>query len=816
MKKILSFLTLLLPLAALGQANQNAASADTVIKSVTTKLNNYASNHSIEKVYLQFDKPYYAVKDTIYFKAYLTLGTQHKLSALSKVLHADLIGPDNQILQSLKLSVIAGVAWGDFALDESIKGGSYRIRAYTNWMRNEGNTAFFDRTITIASSTTSGTAAAKSQSRTSSGVKNGQAKVDVQFLPEGGNFVAGNYSKMAFKAIGPDGLGKEIKGTITDNEGSEVTTFASEHLGMGAFNIVPHAGVTYKANITYEDGSTGTVELPKAVNTGYTITVNDTKPDTLRIRIAAGSETPQGPVNLVAQSGGSVYYAAQSGSFTKFFTAVIPKSKFPTGIVQLTVFSQSGEPLNERLLFVQHQDGLKLDVNTKAVYTFRQKMKIELNAKDKNGKPVNGSFSVAVTDESKAPVNDGAENTIMTNLLLTSELKGTVEQPNYYFTGVDEKTNTGLDLLMLTQGYRHFTWKQVLNDNGQAAAWQPEKALVISGTVKRGNKPAAGAKLSLISKSGGFSMIDTVADENGRFAFRNLLFVDSTKFVVQSKVDKGQDNVTLKLDSTMSPQVEVKSTVTQSNSLDVAIYATNQQRFFEEQQKAGIGHGQVLKEVTIKGEKINPVPHSKNLNGGGNADQVITSADIAKFNCARLADCLTGVLTGVIFGRDGGPLNNRGDRGAMAIVIDGNYSDASEFDNLNPDDIEGIEVLLGGHYSVMYGSRMSNGGLIITTKGGRKSKEYYRYAPGVVTFRPQGFYKAREFYSPQYDNSKTDKNIADLRSTIFWKPDVITDKNGKASFSFFNADSKGTYRLVIEGIDTDGNIGRQVVKYNVE
>jgi len=260
-------------------------------------------------------------------------------------------------------------------------------------------------------------------------------------------------------------------------------------------------------------------------------------------------------------------------------------------------------------------------VNTKAVYTFRQKMKIELNAKDKNGKPVNGSFSVAVTDESKAPVNDGAENTIMTNLLLTSELKGTVEQPNYYFTGVDEKTNTGLDLLMLTQGYRHFTWKQVLNDNGQAAAWQPEKALVISGTVKRGNKPAAGAKLSLISKSGGFSMIDTVADENGRFAFRNLLFVDSTKFVVQSKVDKGQDNVTLKLDSTMSPQVEVKSTVTQSNSLDVAIYATNQQRFFEEQQKAGIGHGQVLKEVTIKGEKINPVPHSKNLNGGGNADQ---------------------------------------------------------------------------------------------------------------------------------------------------------------------------------------------------
>lgn len=816
MKKILSFLTVILPLAAIGQTAPNATSPDAVINEVTTKLNNYAANHSIEKVYLQFDKPYYAVKDTIYFKAYLTLGAQHKLSALSKVLYTELIGPDNQVVQSLKLPMTAGVAWGDFALDESMKGGNYRIRAYTNWMRNEGSNAFFDQSVTIAADASPGSIATKNQPGQAKGIKGRQTKVDVQFLPEGGNFVAGNYSKMAFKAVGPDGLGKEIKGTITDNDGAEVTTFASTHLGMGAFNIVPHAGVTYKANITYEDGTTATAELPKAVNAGYTITVNNTNTDTIRIRIAAGSETPQRPVNLVAQSGGTVYYAAQSGQFTKFFTAVIPKSKFPTGIVQFTVFSQSGEPLNERLVFIRRQDGLKLDVNTKPAYAFRQKMKIELNAKDKTGKPVNGSFSIAVTDETRVPVSEAGENTIMTSLLLISDLKGNVEQPGYYFTDVSEKTSADLDLLMLTQGYRHFTWKEVLGDNGQAAVYQPEKALTISGLVKRGSKPAAGAKLSLISKSGGFSMIDTVADENGRFAFRNLSFVDSTKFVVQSRVDKGQDNVTLKLDSILSPLVEIKPVAKDANSAGVTAYFMAQQRFFEEQQKAGIGHGQVLKEVTIKGEKINPIPHSKNLNGAGNADQVITSADIAKFNCARLADCLTGVLTGVIFGRDGGPLNGRGDRGAMAIVIDGNYSDASEFDNLNPDDIEGIEVLLGGHYSVMYGSRMSNGGLIITTKRGRRSREYYHYAPGVVTFRPKGFYKAREFYSPQYDNSKTNKNITDLRSTIFWKPDIITDKNGKASFSFFNADSKGTYRMVIEGIDTDGNIGRQVVKYNVE
>src|ERR1700755_930235 len=110
---------------------------------------------------------------------------------------------------------------------------------------------------------------------------------------------------------------------------------------------------------------------------------------------------------------------------------------------------------------------------------------------------------------------------------------------------------------------------------------------------------------------------------------------------------------------------------------------------------------------------------------------------------------------------------------------------------------------------------MANGGSIITTKQGRKTTTYERYAPGVVTYKPQGFYKAREFYSPQYDNPKTNQKMADLRSTIFWKPDITPDKDGNASFSFFNADGKGTYRVVIEGIDTDGNLGRQVLHYIV-
>src|SRR6185312_10503255 len=97
--------------------------------------------------------------------------------------------------------------------------------------------------------------------------------------------------------------------------------------------------------------------------------------------------------------------------------------------------------------------------------------------------------SVSVTDESKVPASDLNENTILTNLLLTSDLKGYVEKPNYYFTNISDKTNADLDLLMLTQGYRRFEWKPVLTRDSVAHVYAAEKALTISGMVKKRGKP---------------------------------------------------------------------------------------------------------------------------------------------------------------------------------------------------------------------------------------------------------------------------------------------------------------------------------------
>jgi len=767
--------------------------------------------YTVEKTYLQFDKPYYAIGDTIYFKAYVTLGAENKLSALSGILYAELINPDNKIARSLKLQITAGTASGDFILADSLKSGNYRVRAYTNWMRNEDYAALFEKIVAVGNISPKRTPesgeSVKAKNKTLTKQTN---KIDIQFLPEGGSLVAGNYSKIAFKATGPDGLGKAIKGTVTDDAGEEITSFESSHAGMGSFALVPKAGKTYKANITFADGTTTVLDLPKAEATGYTLSLNNTNSDTLRIRIAGGGNSPMQKVRLAAQACDKVYYAVENNSDNKYFSAAIPKKKFPTGIIQFTLLSPTGEPLNERLAFIENHYETTLGIKSdKQNYSSRQKVNIQLNAKN-GAKPSTGSYSVAVTDEDKVPVDSLNETTILTSLLLTSDLKGIVEQPNYYFNNPTEKTRADLDNLLLTQGYRHFSWKQ-LADTTQPK-FQPEKSIIISGTVKRNNKPVPGAQVKLFSKAGGMFMLDTVTDVNGKFAFKDLIFADSTKFVVQSKVKKGQDDVTLELDTARAPQLEIKRVANGNETLqniELTTYLASEKQFYEEQKKYGINqHSILLKEVKVEAKKDPPlIPHSQNLNGPGNADYILTAKDIEKMICGRLVDCLDGVY-GLSFTRG---LPNG------ALVVDGNFVDKDVFNDLHQDDIEGIEIItFHSQYRAIYGSRMAAGGLIITTKRASKLKEYYRYAPGVITYMPKGFYKAREFYSPQYDNPHTNQKMADLRSTIYWNPNIITDKDGKASFSYFNADGKGTYRVVIEGIDADGNLRRQMYRYKVE
>ena len=875
------------------------------IQKIAGQLDKWASNNPVEKVYLQFDKPYYAVGDDIWFKAYITLGSRHQLSALGGTLDVELIDDQDSIKQHIKLPVSNGLTWGDFALPDTLPEGNYRIRAYTQWMRNAGEDYFFDKAISIVNATTNkiftktsytyatsngqqqvtalinysdinGTPYAKREVKYSveldsknitrgkaitddqgnisisfedahpaqlrSGrittniklddkypatkiipIKATSANVNVQFFPEGGNMVNGISTKIAFKAVGADGLGADIKGTVTDDQNNTIIAFSSTHLGMGVFNIHPQAGRSYHAHITYADGSANTINLPPAIDKGYGLLINNDDPDYVKIKISASQalfdENPNDSISVVGQSGGEILYAAKSKPGSASFSASIPKSRFPSGIVQFTLFSSKGEPLSERLVFIQNADQLKLDVSSaKQTYSPREKVKINLNAQNNKAQPVVGSFSVAVVDETKVPFDESDESTILSNLLLTSDLRGYIEKPNYYFTNVSATTQADLDVLMLTQGYHRFEWKQILADNFQPVTHQPEKVLQISGHITTlGGKPIAHGKVTLLSTTGGLFYLDTVTDAQGKFTFSNLLFRDSVKFVVQARTDKNHSNVQIDLDNVAPQQVsQNKNAPAFQVSINdgLSAYLLSSKNLYNEQLKYGLGnHVIALKEVVIADRRTRILKNSSNLNGPGNADQVITADELV--GCSTLEQCLNGKLMGVLF-RNGIPYSTRSMNIAMQVYLDGVPMQSDFLNTINMDDIGSIEVLRTIGYLAIYGGQASGGALLITSKRGGDGILYNSPAPGIITYGPKGYYKSRVFYSPQYDDPKTNTALADLRSTIYWNPSVITTKDGIASMEYFNAGSKGTYRVIIEGIDNDGNIGRQVYNYKVE
>lgn len=871
---------------------------DKGLQDVLQKLAKYEETHPQEKVYLHLDKPYYSVGDDIWFKAYITVGQLNFLSALSKILYVELISPDNRIVQSLRLPVLSGLSIGDFQLADSLREGNYRIRAYTNWMRNFDEDFFFDKTIPVGNILTDqlltytdftysnnpgehkvqadvlvtdlnaepvinreatyeveldSRQVARGKARTDTegklqisfankqvfNLKSGRIKLNVklsndriipktipikhtghkhtiQFFPESGNLLAGVVNKVGFKVLQPDGKGAAAHGYISDNSGQRLADFRTDYAGMGNLVLIPEAEKTYTAHVTFADSSTTEVTLPPVLASGYVLAVNNAVEKAIYLQAATTPAQATGQtLSLIAQKNGQVFYAVKVRQEKPETGMSIDRSRLPSGVIQLTLMDEQMKPLAERLIFnLNRNDSLPVVLSAdKKSYKPLEKVTAKLSAGTTGDSVRIGSFSVVVTDLGKVPVNDSIEDGILSSLLLSAELKGYIETPGYYFHGINERKIQQLDNLMLTQGWRRIAWNDLLSGNTPAIEHKPEQAMRISGTVVRGNgKPVPKARVTVLSTTAAGVVIDTVADNEGRFNFDRLIFYDSTKFVVQARDEKGRKNVEVLMDE-VPRQVVGKNKNAPDVSVDVNQsmndYLKSREQQFAELQKYGLlERGILLDEVTVTTKKEEPVvKHSNNLNGPGNADQVLTAKDLE--TCPTLEMCLQGRLMGVIF-RGGVPYSTRSQNTPMQIVLDGMYMEEDALSMIPPADIETIEVLRTIGNTAIYGSMGGGGVLVITTKRGDGNYSRDLYVPGIVTYSPQGYYTVREFYSPDYSQPQEHQDMQDLRSTILWKPDIVTDKNGEAPFEFYTASDPGRYRILVEGIDASGRIARAV------
>ncbi|WDF55824.1 hypothetical protein [Mucilaginibacter sp. KACC 22063] len=260
------------------------------------------------------------------------------------------------------------------------------------------------------------------------------------------------------------------------------------------------------------------------------------------------------------------------------------------------------------------------------------------------------------------------------------------------------------------------------------------------------------------------------------------------------------------------------------NSMLSPAYLKAAQQLFKAEESAGLGrHTIVLKEVTVKdSRKRQMVDDSYNLNGKGNADQVIGFDYFSKASCSTIEQCLEGRLNGVIF-KDHRPYLARNIvlGTPMLLVVNGIKVQQEMvngfFQSTPASEIGSVEVLKTPAYESAYDG--STGVILINLRNAADDEYLHQQdknKPGLVLPGFKGYYRVRTFYSPLYDNPQTNYQVADLRTTVFWKPNMVTDQNGHASFEFNNAGSPGTYRVTIEGIDADGKLGRKVIRYKVE
>lgn len=653
--------------------------------------------------------------------------------------------------------------------------------------------------------------------------------IDLQFQPEGGKLIAGVRNLVGFKAIHSNGMGVDISGIIYNNKNQKVTDFKSSHLGMGSFYFIPQPGESYTAVIPLHDGLTKSYSLPVVQNAGIVLHVSDSfNSDSVEIDIMATPDL-QNKSNLYYLEGcsrGIGCFAARLTLDKGTKTYMLDKNIFPTGIARFTLLNEDMQPLCQRIIFVDNHDQLQAHFTYKSEYAIRDSAIIKLNVSDSKGSPVQGDFSVAVTNDALVNIDTMKYNSLVSDIYLTSDLKGNIEDPGYYFPSkMTEKIWNDLNDLLLTQGWVSYAWKA--KDESGSPAYPAEQSFSIAGKVTNiFNKPVNQSEVLLFSEKP-LSIQQTTTNKAGEFSFAHLFPVDTASYLIQARNRHGKSfNVGIQLNEFKPPVFNLsgQSVVPWYVNIDTGHLTKVKSQMAEDERAGKIRGKHVLQEVIIEGKKI--VPNSQNLNGPGGADFIMNQSDMEKEGKATLGDILRKKIKGFVLG------GKRLDKymiydKAVHIIIDGVNLDFfrpqgetqkiyyDEYLNyLTAEDIKGIEVMTSSRYTGNYFQKFmdpvkqkpfENAFIEITTYSGHGA--FLKKTPGVYMYRPPlAFNVPAEFYSPKYQ-VKSNHYIPDVRSTIYWQPNVITNKDGEAVIRFYTADKPGTYTLMLEGADMNGNVG---------
>ncbi|WP_323757561.1 Plug domain-containing protein [Roseivirga sp.] len=775
---------------------------------VQEKLDYYNQEYPQEKVYLHTDRKYYAPGEPIWFQSYLTAGYLHEASPFSANVYVELYAESDSLVAEKLIFSEGGFGQGVIDVPQQLTEGNYVLRAYTNWMRNFDQNFFFEKPIVVVTG-----------SELESYTSTANNKIDLQFFPEGGNLVSGIPAKVGFKAINSLGKGIYVEGEVHNSTGTKVTNFSTEHDGMGLFTLLPQKGESYSVKLT---GKNETYSLPKLENEGYGIQVIQ-RPNQLRLIFRANVSNPsKGRFKALIHTRGLVSHTIEVDLSKGEALGVISTDEIPAGISHITLFDENDRPLLERLVFIERpiETSLALDKNS---YLAREKLTTKIKLNDTNGGPFRGMMSMSVLDMDKV-IDGSPEQTIYSELLLSSDLKGYVDNPMYYFNGENTEAKKHLDLVMMTHGWSRFVWDDLMNDNYPGFDFPVELGVSLQGTLYResSKKTESSGKVTLVNnRSFPPLILETETDKDGRFSFQNLLVYKSDNLLLKGKNSKDKDNVRFEVDTLKervnAPLPNFKSIFSQEELLekedflqfkkerDMIERAFNPDSLFTD-----------LGTVMVEGSKLQVEREDKQLKEKTAYGRGTSAFDFTEWSATgaytNIFSALVGKFPGVTvrMGPTGEPtvvIRAGGFTYPALFLLDDVPTDAALISGLSPMNFSRVVLFKGLAATAIFGDAGKGGVMAFYTKsadGISLSPEELKNSNTMIVELPYTYDQPREFYAPKYDVQKPEDAKPDKRAVLHWQTMIELDENGEATIEFWNSDDAKQIMIDVQGLTNSG------------
>ena len=791
-----------------------------------------------EKLHLHTDKDSYIAGDTIWLRAHCADAATHRPVAASRYVYVELRDDRGSLVRRIKLLSRDSVYSGYLPTQSLERFGDYSLTAYTLYMRNPGPEYFFKKPLTIWPYQES----RRTQRNTS--VRK-VSDFDVSFFPEGGYLIDGYDCCVAFKALGDDGGSVEITGVVKNDRDEVVDTLRTLHGGMGCLRFTAHTSERYYAECTMAGGKTERFDLPASRNTACVLKILQTE-ENFTVLPISGRPLPKGLKLLVHCRGNICYHKPWNYDYASL---IFRRSDLPGGILQILLLDKAGNALSERLVFNRGEELATTDMQVQGSLKQRTKVTLAVTATDPDGGPAAGDFSIAVTD--RAAVPSATSGSIYSTLLLTSELRGTIETPDWYFEGRDAARVTALDALLLTQGWRRYDVPELMKKEYVEPQYPLEVGQEITGRISKSGlwnrkKKLSRYEMRMIVPSLHY-VTKCAVDDTGAFALNGFDFPDSTLYVLRPAAVRGSmPEATVKVARDSFPEVGTLPRVPETDAANP--YLAQARHYIEQRGQTDMRN--VLIDTVVVTHRIRQEMKSPEQRLASNS---WTAEQIKESGAGTILECLArmpGIKvsdysisyrgTGALFVVDG-QLEEPVDMQASAsgfpltgmVRSSRNVSRgaASGLGGIaRPDGLGGftqftlaqqvmclsypLEMvsridLIDSHDSALYIPWAKGAVVSITLKKGKEWEDAVALMPSVdvAIASPLGYQTPAEFYAPAYATEKARRSMApDYRTTLYWNPSVEFDETGRATVEFYTSDAPADYDITIEGITQTGKI----------